>query len=65
MKMTTENDYIEEYQKQLQIEQEEELANKADLIQEFINHCQTKNIILTEEDFTYSRAVGITANLPI
>ncbi|HSQ43927.1 MAG TPA: hypothetical protein VLM16_02960 [Ginsengibacter sp.] len=62
--MTTENDFIEEYKKQLQVEQEEELADKADLIQEFINFCHTKNIILTKEDFTYSHAVGITANLP-
>lgn len=62
--MTTENDYIEEYQKQLQVEQEEELSSKSDLVQQFIKHCQTKDILLTEGDFTYSHAVGITANSP-
>jgi len=61
--MTTKKDFLEEYQKQLQIEQEEELANKADLIQKFIKYCQTKNIILTQNNFAYSHAVGITANL--
>ena len=62
--MSTENDYIEEYQKQLQVEQEEELSNKSDLVQQFIKHCQAKDISLTEGEFTYSHAVGITANLP-
>ena len=62
--MTAENDYIEEYQKQLLIEQEEGLNNKSDFIQQFIKYCQTKNIIITEGDFAYSHAVGVTANLP-
>lgn len=62
--MTTENDYIEEFKKQLQVEQEEELSSKADLVQQFIKYCQKKNILLTEGDFTYSHAVGITANSP-
>src|SRR5687768_6713027 len=63
LKMTNEKDHKEEYQKQLQLEQEEELANKADLIQQFIKQCQTRKIILTPADFNYSYAVGITANL--
>lgn len=55
---------LEKYKKNLVEEQEKELKKNSTLIVNFINFCKSKKIILSNDNFSYIRTIGIVANYP-
>jgi hypothetical protein len=57
-------DFDNEYLQQDTDERKEELAKNADLIQNFIRFCATKQIELTLDNFDFIRTIGMVAKFP-
>lgn len=62
--MMNNEDYIEQYKKLMQEEENKELSNNSILIECFINYCESKNISLTKKDFKYVQTIGVIAKYP-
>lgn len=58
------NEFQKRYMKQFEEEKQQEFADNADLIQEFIAFCKAKGLELTESNFDYTRTIGIMACYP-
>jgi hypothetical protein len=55
---------IEQINKQLEIDKKKELENNSELINQFIQFCKKKKIILTLDNFDYIETIGIVATYP-
>jgi hypothetical protein len=62
--MDTDDEILENYRKQLVEEQQEELIKNSSLIQSFIDFCNSKQLLLTLDNFNYVQIIGIVAEYP-
>jgi hypothetical protein len=62
--MNDESDLQNSYRQQLIEERKEKLQRNFLLIQNFINFCPEKNVVLTIDNFDYVRTIGLVANFP-